>query len=156
MNPNAANRKDIRAQEKAAARLAANDREVVAGLMSTMVGRAWIHAKLEFCHIFADPFTNEALLEAYRKGERNVGLALLADIMLHCPNQYVLMMEEANARSTAVERTRGQVPDGGDLGSDPEPTGGSEPELELEPAYGPDNPNPNGAWVLVDYGAKAH
>jgi hypothetical protein len=140
MNPNAASRKDIRAQEKASARLAANDREVVSGLMSTITGRAWIHTKLEFCHIFADPFTNEALLEAYRKGERNVGLVLLADIMAYCPNQYVLMMEEANARSTAAEYARSANSDRGDSEPSSEPTLGSEPEPEPDPTgtdFGP-------------------
>jgi len=150
MNPNAASRKDVRAQEKIAARLAVNDAEVVRGLMSTMVGRAWMHSKLEFCHIFSDPFTNEALLEAYRKGERNIGLALLADIMLHCPQQYILMMEEANARHTAAELTRSTLAERDPFGPSREPADGS--ELEPEPDAG-SYPG------LVDYsgtGPKAH
>jgi hypothetical protein len=133
MNPNASNRKDVRAQEKIAQRLATNDREVITGLMSSIIGRAWVHNKLEFCHIFADPFTNEALLEAYRKGERNVGLVLLADIMIHCPTHYITMMEEANARSTAAELSRSTIADRGDLGSVLEPTDGSEPQPDAEP-----------------------
>jgi len=153
MNPNAASRKDVRAQEKIAARLAVNDAEVIRGLMSTITGRAWMHSKLEFCHIFADPFTNEALLEAYRKGERNIGLALLADIMLHCPQQYVIMMEEQNARSTAAEHTRSAIADRDPFGPSGEPAVGSEPP---DGYFGDDY---DGTSPLVDYsgtGTKAH
>lgn len=155
MNPNASNRKDIRAQEKAAARLAANDREVIVGLMSTIIGRSWIHSKLELCHIFSDPFSGDALLEAYRKGERNIGLALLADLHAYCPDQYILMMREHNERSTAAEYTRSQNTDRGTVEPSSEPTAG--PESEPNADAGPVNLSEAG-YNLVEYpsGPQAH
>lgn len=123
---NASSRKDIRAAEKEAKLAETNNREVVTDLMSTTIGRAWVLAKLESCHMFNDPFSGDALLEAYRKGERNVGLVLLADLMLFCPDQYVLMMREANDRSTAAEYRRGQGADGRTDGPESDPAERSE------------------------------
>lgn len=99
----ASNRKDIRRAEKDA-RLAERERlDYLKAAMSVPQGRAWFHDLLEFCHLFNDPFTGDALAEAYRKGERNVGLRLFSDIIAHCPDYYIQMMKEANARN--IERS---------------------------------------------------
>lgn len=113
---NAANRKDIRAAEKEAKLIEDQNRGVVVELMSTTNGRAWIWRKLELAHMFDDPFTGDPYGEAYRKGERNAGLALLAEIMSFCPDQFILAMREANVRSTVSEQRRSKNFDGGDQG----------------------------------------
>lgn len=104
---NAADRKDIRRAEKAAALVDAAKVEFLRAAMGTVQGRAWFHDLLAACRIFADPFSGEALIEAFNKGQRNVGLMIFADILLHCPDQYVLMMRESNDGSTAYEQPRG-------------------------------------------------
>ena len=94
----ASNRKDVRKAEKSARIAARDDRDAIVKLMSDSFGRAWMWRRLETARIFNDPFTGDALAEAYNKGNRNFGMLLLSDIMLHCPEQYLLMTREANVR----------------------------------------------------------
>ena len=100
---NAASRKDIRRAEKDARQAEVLHLEWLRTAMSTSNGRAWFYNLLEACHLFADPFTGSALTEAYLKGERNVGLRLFSDIIAHCPDDYILMMKEANGRRTELD-----------------------------------------------------
>ena len=140
----ASNRKDIRKAEKFSKLRALQDREAVAAIMSTIPGRAWMWRKLEEAHIFNDPFTGDALREAYTKGERNFGQRLLSDIMAHCPDAYLQMTTEAtndrhdgNDRSTpdlsdsdsdtTPERRSSPIADGGDYRQDAGSTEGPEP-----------------------------
>jgi hypothetical protein len=113
MTYDASNRKDIRRAEKES-RLAEVQRlDYLRAAMSVTQGRAWFHDLLEACHLFADPFTGDALLEAYSKGERNVGLRIFADLVAHCPDDYITMMKEANARRTLADtraRTAAELP----------------------------------------------
>jgi hypothetical protein len=95
---NAANRKDVRRAEKASRLAARDDADAIKKIMADSFGRAWMWRKLETAHIFSDPFTGDPLLEAYNKGYRAFGMVLLADIMLHCPDQYLTMTREANVR----------------------------------------------------------
>jgi hypothetical protein len=95
---NAGERKDVRKAEKAARIAARDDRDAIVRIMSDTFGRAWIWRKLEAARIFADPFTGDALVEAFNKGYRSFGMNLLSDIMLHCPQMYLKMTEEANVR----------------------------------------------------------
>lgn len=97
----ASNRKDIRRAEKDAKLDETLRIDFLRAAMSTSQGRAYFYSELEFCHLFADPFTGSALLEAYRKGERNVGLRTFADLLAHCPDYYIQMVKEANDRRTA-------------------------------------------------------
>lgn len=101
---NATNRKDIRKAEKVAE--VENQRRInfIVAAMSTAEGRIWFHDLLSRCHIFADPFTGDALLEAYSKGERNVGLQIYSDIVTHCPDYFVTMMKEASIRELTNAR----------------------------------------------------
>lgn len=100
MTYDASNRKDIRRAEKAAK--VAEDLRLayLKAAMTTSQGRQWFHDLLERCHIFADPFTGDPLREAYSKGERNIGLFIYADIVTHCPNDFITMMQEAHGRRT--------------------------------------------------------
>ena len=101
----AGDRKSVRRAEKDAKAVLESDRATITNLMSHSMGRWWMSRQLEACHIFADPFTGQALHEAYLKGERNFGLRLLAQLMAFCPDQYLLMMREANARNSLSERS---------------------------------------------------
>ena len=85
---NASSRKDIRRAEKEAVIDETMRIDFLRAAMSTTQGRAFFHDFLEFCHLFADPFTGDALIEAYRKGERNVGLRTFADLLAHCPSRW--------------------------------------------------------------------
>ena len=95
---NAGNRQDVRRLEKQARIDEAARQQVVVDLMSTPPGRQWMHDRLSGCHLFTTSFSLTALETAFKEGERNQGLQLLTDVMAACPDQYVLMMREANVR----------------------------------------------------------
>ena len=109
----ASNRKDIRRAEKDAKIDETVRIDFLRAAMSTLQGRAYFYDFLEFCHLFADPFTGDALIEAYRKGERNIGLRTFADLLAHCPDYYIQMIKEANDRRIARDTRRS------DFDSDP-------------------------------------
>ena len=123
---NASERKDIRRQEKAAKLRETQRIDFIIGAMSTRQGRIWFHDFLAACHIFADPFTGDALLEAYTKGERNMGLNVYRDIVGNCPDLFVQMMQEANEQEILNERRTESESDAGDSdGTDPDEFPGS-------------------------------
>lgn len=100
---NAAVRQNVR-QAESAARLAERQAtEIVRGIMSVKAGRQWMLGKLEACHVFAPTFSTNGLQMAFAEGERNIGLKLLADIMVACPDHYILMMREQNERSATAD-----------------------------------------------------
>jgi len=101
---NASERKEIRRYEKAAKLRETNRINFLVVAMSTPAGRVWFHDFLAGCHIFADPFTGDALVEAYSKGERNIGLKVYNDIVSNCPNYFIEMMKEANIEEQVNER----------------------------------------------------
>lgn len=94
----ASSRKDIRRAEKAAAIAESQRIQFLRMSLASIEGRAWFYDILTACHMFNDPFTGEALREAYSKGERNIGLRIYADILANCPDQLVLMMREATEK----------------------------------------------------------
>lgn len=138
---NASNRQDIRKAEKEARIAEVNRLDYLKAAMSVPQGRAWFHDFLEACHLFSDPFTGDPLREAYTKGERNVGLLIYSDIVNHCPDDFVQMMKEANARSIERDiRTRNAAP-----GSDPTAT-----EHTGSEDTGWDTPEPGDDTTLFD------
>jgi hypothetical protein len=102
----ASNRKDIRRAEKEAKADDLQRINYLQAAMSHAAGRAWFYDLLEFCHLFNDPFTGNALIEAYRKGERNVGLRIFADLLAHCPDYYIQMVKDANDRRITRDTRR--------------------------------------------------
>lgn len=101
---NAAEPKQVRAAAKIAK---IEERQRLAEIrqqMSTIAGRQYMLEKLERAHIFASSFNTNALTMAFAEGERNLGLMLLNDIMITCPDQYVKMMQERNERDHAREQ----------------------------------------------------
>ena len=131
----ASNRKDIREAEKLAARVERDRVEFLVAALSTLQGRTWFYHYLTDHHLFSDPFTGDPYREAYIKGERNSGLRIFAEIIQHCPDQYLTMIKEANVRdnlsAARTEHARSQDPDGGTEGrspaGDPDSTGDYDP-----------------------------
>ena len=115
---NASERKDIRRYEKQAKLRETNRINFIVAAMSTPAGRVWFHDFLSACHIFADPFTGDALVEAYSKGERNVGLKVYNDIVQNCPNYFIDMMKEANLAEQVNERLDDDNGNSGELDAD--------------------------------------
>ena len=117
----ASNRKDIRAAEKAARQDEVSRLDYLRAAMSTWQGRAWFCDLLEFCHCFVEIPSWNPHQDYFQAGQRNVGLRILADIHAHCPDEYLKMMRESNARDVeraaadarsraASERSSGQDP----------------------------------------------
>lgn len=72
---------------------------VVAGLMDLKEGRAWMYGLLDMCHIYQSPFyQGDPHNTAFRCGEQNIGLRVLADVQAAAPKQYIQMIEEAAGR----------------------------------------------------------
>ena len=116
----ASNRKDIRQAEKESARAERERIEWLRTALSSIGGRSWFWTLLTECHLFSDPFSGQALHEAYLKGERNIGLRIFSEIVAHCPDQYILMVRESNARELArSQHSRSSDPGGDDSGSEP-------------------------------------
>ena len=64
---------------------------------------------VDICH--------DALQSAFAEGERNIGIQLINDIMIACPDQYIQAQRESNDRSTTDERRSSPIADRGDSGS---------------------------------------
>lgn len=125
MNYNAGNRQDVRRLEKQAKADDAARKEVVVNLMDSTSGRLWMYERLSNCHLFSTSFSLTALETAFKEGERNQGLQLLTDVMGACPDQYVVMMREANVRhQLANNPTASRIGSADDYGRDQ----GSEPD----------------------------
>lgn len=108
MNYNANDRKQIR-DAKRMARLDDRARQAtISSIMSTSTGRQYVYNLLSRCHMFGTSFSTNALSMAFAEGERNIGLALVADIMPICSEQYITMIRESNDRHLAADsRTAG-------------------------------------------------
>lgn len=70
-------------------------KDVVASILSTPSGRAWLWSVFQSCHMFQTSFSGDALRLAFAEGERNVGLRLLAQVMSANPDAWTLMMKES-------------------------------------------------------------
>jgi hypothetical protein len=125
---NAADRKQIRAAEKAAAISARERGEVVIALMSTAPGRRFVWDRLADASIFATTFSTDPIQMAFNEGQRNQGLTLLDEIIRSCPDQFILAMRESNARRTESDVRTSSSPDA----RTGERTGGEEPGWEPE------------------------
>lgn len=112
---NAAERKSIRRAEKLAAETARARIEFVVAAMSTKQGRVYFHTLLSACSIFDGSFSGDALVEAFTKGQRNIGLMIYNDIVTHCPDEFVMMMKEATIQEVINDRRNEPDPD--ELGS---------------------------------------
>ena len=98
---NAADRKQVRAAEKAAAIAERERGEVVVEMMATPQRRRYVWEKLAAAGIFSTTFSTDPVQMAFNEGQRNQGLVLLNDVIQYCPEQFILAMREANGRRTA-------------------------------------------------------
>ena len=63
-------------------------------LMGGKRGRRFIARQLERSGVMASSFNTNTLIMSFNEGRRNEGLAMLAKIIVSCPEQYVLMLKE--------------------------------------------------------------
>lgn len=143
--PNAADRKSIRKQEKAQRQAELLRRDAIVASMSTSNGRAWLWDVLASAHCFhTTHVAGDALASAFQEGRRSLGLAVLSDIMAHCPDLYIQAMREANERHIQpdphaaaadphAERLGSPVPNGGDPGALPDSS--ADPDPADTPSY---------------------
>ena len=106
---NASDTRHLRRAAKAAKQAEAERGAVVFRIMSDPAGRSFMHSLFLECSIFSTTFTLNALGSAFNEGKRSVGLQLLADVVRWAPDQYLQMMREANDRSSADDRQRGNL-----------------------------------------------
>ena len=128
MTRNASQRKEIRKYEKISEERETARINFVVAAMSTSAGRTYFHDILAKCSIFADPFTGDALMDNFVKGQRNIGLMLYNDIVGNCPDYFVLMMKEATIQEQVYERRTdldSEPSDGDELGSGADGDGGN-------------------------------
>lgn len=96
---NTADPAQVNAARKKGARLRWERLNVVSSLMDLKEGRAWMYGLLENCHVFSTSFVQgDQFATAFKEGERNHGLRLLADIMDAAPDRYVDMCKEGRER----------------------------------------------------------
>lgn len=66
-------------------------------LMSDKRGRRIVWRLLSEAGIYQLTFTGDALTSAFKEGQRNQGLKLVAQITQHCPDRFSEMQKEARA-----------------------------------------------------------
>lgn len=103
---NAADLRSLKRKAREARLAEAQRRDITVQLMSSPAGRVWVLDILEHCNIFATSFSVNALQTAFREGQRDVGLRLLADIVSFSPDQYIQMMRESADRKVAEDGRR--------------------------------------------------
>jgi len=65
-------------------------------LMGSKRGRAIMQRLLAKTGLYRTSFNNSGSVTAFNEGQRNYGLWLLAQIETHCPDRYILMLQEKN------------------------------------------------------------
>jgi hypothetical protein len=65
----------------------ATEQSDVRWLIADPRGRRIVRGLLERAGVFRSSFTNDALATAFREGERNAGLGLIALVMRHTPER---------------------------------------------------------------------
>lgn len=74
--------------------------KVIKREMETMEGRQYFWSKLDMCRVFTTPFVPGAPDgTAFFSGIQSVGQNLLDDIMRASPDNFYVMIQEANARA---------------------------------------------------------
>lgn len=76
-------------------------------LMADERGRRLVWGWLADAGIFRSTYTGEAHSGAFAEGQRNMGLKLQAQVMQHCPEQFVRMLAESLQPGRAHTAARG-------------------------------------------------
>ncbi len=90
----AADPEQVRKRDREAKRREKATREVLATLLQTPAGRNWIWDLMTKTHIFQTSFSSDAMTTAFREGERNIGLMIVAQINSFHPDALVQVMRE--------------------------------------------------------------
>ncbi|AIN17501.1 hypothetical protein CH54_1410 [Yersinia rochesterensis] len=90
--------KQVEATEAAKA-LRQRDINDITYLMGTAEGRRFIWRQLSLSGVFTTSFTGETNSTMFNEGRRNYGLNLFSDVMDACPNEYMIMANEAKEDS---------------------------------------------------------
>ena len=101
----ASNRKQIRQAEKAAAVMERDRIEFLHNCLSTIQGRTWFYSLLADCHCFSQPPSFNPHQDYFALGERNVGLRIFAEIIAHCPDQYLPFLTKHRRRRSGTTRS---------------------------------------------------
>lgn len=97
---NSSDEKQVSKAKKKAALDDALRLNVVKEVMADALGRRWIYGMLESAHIFHTSFVQGMPdATAFKEGERNHGLRLLADVQEAAPESYLTMIREAKEES---------------------------------------------------------
>jgi hypothetical protein len=83
-----------RVGDKAKAKQRALD-DAMAAMLEQQATRRWLWDVLTGAHIFASCFAADGLVMAMKEGERNLGLKILAQAMRVSPENYTIMVQEA-------------------------------------------------------------
>lgn len=73
-----------------------SEKDDIKWLMGSKRGRRIIWRLLESAGVFSSTFNTNAMTMAYAEGFRGYGNKTLAIILKHCPEQFTVMMQEAN------------------------------------------------------------
>jgi hypothetical protein len=115
---NAANERHIAIQRRSAKALEESYQGFINHIASMVDGRSYLHDLLTYCHVFDQPFATDPCATAFGCGQLDVGQVILRQLMRYCPDEYIKMMREANARSAADDARRSRSDkdaDGGDI-----------------------------------------
>ena len=126
---NASNERHIAIQRRSAKALEESYQNFVNHIMGMVDGRSYIHTLLTYCHVFDQPFVPDPSITAFGCGQLDVGQVMLRQIMRYCPDEYIRMMREANARTTADDARRSR--------SDKDADGGDIIPAYVHPGFGP-------------------
>jgi hypothetical protein len=68
--------------------------EGLKSIMGSEPGRKWVHSLLVRTHPGSSPFSSDPYLTAFRAGEQNIGLQLIAELHACSTDLYLIMMKE--------------------------------------------------------------
>ena len=123
---NAADRKQIRAAEKATKLAEQNRGEVIVALAGTEPGRRYLWERIADANVFSSTYSDDPQRMAFNEGVRSLGLDVLNDFMRYAPDNFILAMREANGRRTESDARTSANRTAGELDGITEP--GWEPE----------------------------
>jgi hypothetical protein len=142
-----ANRKHIAIARKSDVAIADAKAAFLQHAMGMVDGRIYFYELLTGCGVFlSSVYARSALDTAYNCGTRDVGQQILNDIMRVCPDDYLKMMREANARTITdtVRRARSDEDSRRD-------NSGPSPVPYIHPAFDTADRNNSAAPADTDY-----
>ena len=127
----ASNERHIAIQRRVAKALDEAHDTVIHSIMGVADGRAYVYDLLLYCHVFDQPFSPDPHLTAFGCGQLDVGQLIFRKIHAICPDEYIQMMREANARDATNDARRSR--------SDKDANGGDIIPIYVHPGYRDDS-----------------